>query len=62
MFPGCTELDMRARQQDLLREAGYDPELHRAGGRWVFEPAMGLGLWVIAYAQSVLIALVGLIP
>jgi len=29
MFPGCTELQVRARHQDVLREAGFDPTLRR---------------------------------
>ena len=26
MFPGCTLTDLRARQDDLLRQAGYAPD------------------------------------
>jgi len=29
MFPGCTELQVRARHQDVLREAGFDPTPRR---------------------------------
>jgi|YNPNPStandDraft_1061719.scaffolds.fasta_scaffold24045_2 hypothetical protein len=33
MFPGCTELDIRARHQDILREAGLEPLLGQRGAQ-----------------------------
>lgn len=37
MFAGYTVSDMRIRQQDLLRDGGYEPMQRQIGGEWVID-------------------------
>ncbi len=35
MFPGFTIIDALARQQDLLRDGGYEPTRPQPHGEWI---------------------------
>ncbi len=59
MFPGCTPTDMRIRQQDLLRENGYEPTQRWANGQWVADYRLWLDRLFVGMIVS-LLALLGL--
>jgi|GEM_PF-1714582 len=57
MFPGCTELQIRARHQDLLREAGYRPFPSRHDEKPPASPGMA---WERLFLQLVSCVLIGI--
>jgi len=57
MFPGCTELQVRARHQDLLREAGYKPLPSRHDEK---SPASPGTAWERLFREFVLCVLVAI--
>jgi len=57
MFPGCTELQVRARHQDVLREAGYKPSPHRYDKELLASPGMALGRLFREFVAGVLMAI-----
>jgi hypothetical protein len=57
MFPGCTELQVRARHQDLLREAGYKPLPSRHDEK---SPASPGTAWERLFLQFISCVLIGL--
>jgi hypothetical protein len=59
MFPGCTELQMRVRNQDVLREAGFQPRSRAEGAVWPKERKVRLGRALVQYV-SALLAVIGL--
>lgn len=56
MFPGCTISDMRMRQQDLLREGGYEPVRRQIRGEWVIDQRLGLDRLFVQVIVSLLAA------
>jgi len=57
MFPGCTELQVRARHQDVLREAGYKPLLSRYDKESPVKSGMGLERLFLQFVSCVLMAI-----
>jgi len=57
MFPGCTELQVRARHQDVLREAGYKPLLSRYDEGSSAKPGTGLERLFLQFVSCVLMAI-----
>ncbi len=57
MFPGCTELQVRARHQDVLREAGFDPTPRRNDHALLAKRGMSLERLFRDFVSCVLIAI-----
>ncbi len=57
MFPGCTELQVRTRHQDMLREAGFDPMPRRNDKRASAKRGTGLEILFQEFVLCVLMAI-----
>jgi len=56
MFPGCTLADMRTRQQDLLREGGYEPVRRQVHAQWIIDRRRSLDQLFVQVIVSLLAA------